>query len=327
MVFSHHLNDPVTQHAHQSFVRLSVAETVGDALKRLQNTRIDGRIVYFYVFDEGDRLVGVIPTRRLLLNPPETRLADIMEKRIMAIPATATLLEACEFFLLHRFLALPVVDQEGRMVGMLDVELYTDEISDLIRQQEGEDIFQLIGVRVAQVREASVPVAFRRRFPWLLCNITGGLACAALAAMFEPVLHKAIVLAMFIPIVLALGESVSVQSLTLAVQIHEAGSEGWGAVFRRLRREAMIGLLLGLACGAIVGIAALAWKSVAAVLFVVLASITLSVTTAALFGLFTPVALRAMRRDPRIASGPMVLAMTDIMTLFYYFGLATLLLR
>jgi magnesium transporter len=324
--FDHHLGDSVAKHAHQNFVRLSADDTVGTALRRLQGSRTEGRIVYFYVVDRHDRLQGVIPTRRLLLNPPETPLVDIMDRRVVTIPGTATLLDACEFFLLHRFLALPVVDEQGRLAGILDVELYTDEISDLVRQQEGEDIFQLIGVRVAQVRQASVPMAFRRRFPWLVCNIVGGLACAAMAALFKDVLDQIVVLAMFIPMVLALGESVSVQSLTLAVQMHEAGG-GWVAALRRLRREAMIGALLGLACGAIVGVAALAWEWAAIVGGVILASIALSVMTAALIGLAVPVSLRAIRRDPRIAAGPIVLAATDVATLFYYLGLATLLLH
>jgi len=323
----HHLSDPVVDHAHQNFVRLLVGETVGEGLRRVRSSPVEGRIVYFYVVDEQDRLQGVIPTRRLLLNPPETRVADLMERQVVAIPATATLLDACEFFLLHRLLALPVVDRDRRLVGVLDVELYTDELSDLVQREESEDVFQLIGVRLAQVRQASAPAAFRGRFPWLLCNIGGGLACAALAAAFERVLDQVVVLAMFIPVVLTLAESVSVQSLTLAIQIHDPGGRDRGAVFRRLRREAMVGLLLGLVCGAIVGVATLAWQRTAVVLVVILASVALSVATAAVFGLFVPIAMRAIKRDPKVASGPIALAMTDIMTLFYYLGLATLMLR
>ncbi|NLE38262.1 MAG: magnesium transporter [Pirellulaceae bacterium] len=331
VVSDHHLGDLALDHAHQNFVRLQAGETVGDGLRRVQGSRVEGRIVYFYVVDEEDRLQGVIPTRRLLLNPSSTPLADIMERQVVAIPETATLLEACEFFILHRFLALPIVDAGGRIVGVLDVEMYTDEISDLIRHEENEDIFQLIGVHLAQVQQASVPVAFRRRFPWLICNIAGGLACAVLAGLFKEVLAEAIVLAMFIPIVLALAESVSVQSLTLAVQIHDLGGTPWNEAVRRLRREVLIGVLLGLACGAIVGLASLgwqheAWQHAAKVGLVISASITLSVTTAAVFGLSVPVGLRAIQRDPRIASGPIVLAMTDIATLFYYLGLATVVL-
>ncbi len=241
-VSDQHLSDSVASHAHQNFVRLLVGETVGEALKRVQTSGVEGRIIYFYVVDQQDRLQGVIPTRRLLLNPPETPLADIMVRQVVALPATATLLDACEFFVLHRFLALPVVDPQRRIVGVLDVELYTDEISDLVRREENENVFQLIGVRLGRAPQASVATAFRGRFPWLLCNIGGGLACAAVAALFQHVMADVIVLAMFIPVVLALAESVSIQSLTLAIQAHDSGRFPWRSILRRLRREATIGL-------------------------------------------------------------------------------------
>jgi magnesium transporter len=326
-VSEQHLGDAVTKHAHQNFVRLFVGETVGKALQRLQQSRVEGRIIYFYVVDAEDRLQGVIPTRRLLLSPPDTPLADIMVRQVIALPATATLADACEFFILHRLLALPVVDPQRRIIGVLDVELYTEEISDLVRQEENENIFQLIGVRLAQGPRASVAAAFRGRFPWLLCNIVAGLACAAVAAMFHHVLNEVIVLAMFIPVVLSLAESVSIQSLTLALQAHGAGRPSRRVMLGRLRREAMTGLALGLACGGLVGMAAIVWRPAAAVALVIMVSIALAITTATVLGLSVPVALRAARRDPRMASGPIALAMTDVATLIYYLGLAALVLR
>ncbi len=321
-----HLDEPVLSHVRKDFVRVLVTDSVGEALARIQRRQVEGRIVYFYVVDEEDRLHGVIPTRRLLLNGPETPVADIMQRKLITLPATATLLDACEFFIIHRLLAIPVVDGEGRIQGIVDVELYTDEISDLAAREESEDIFQLIGVRLAQVRQASIPVAFRGRFPWLLCNIGGGLACALLAAWHEQVLANVVVLAMFIPIVLALAESVSIQSFTLTLQVHEAKQFQWERIASALRSEALIGALLGLACGGLVGLVAWMWQGRGLVALCILLSIALAVATAALFGFAVPTALRAVQRDPKAASGPIALAMTDIATLFYYLGLATIML-
>jgi len=322
-----HFADPVLKHARKDFVRVLVHQTVGEALAYVQQSRVEGRIVYFYVTDDAGRLVGVVPTRRLLLNPPETKIADIMVRQVIAIPEQATLTDACEFFMLHRLLALPVVDDERRIVGVIDVELYTDEISDLARRGESDAIFQLIGIRLAQVSRASLVGAFRRRFPWLLCNIVGGLACAVLAACFETVLHEAIVLAMFIPVVLALGESVAIQTLTLSLQTHHGLRLDWRMLWRILRRESTLGILLGLAAGALVALAALGWHGRGVIPLVIFDAILASATTAALLGLLVPAALRALERDPHVASGPIVLAMTDVATLFYYFGLAAWLLR
>jgi magnesium transporter len=321
-----HLADPVLKHARKDFVRVLVHQTVAEALAYVQQSRVEGRIVYFYVTDGAGRLKGVVPTRRLLLNPPDARIADIMVRQVIAIPEHATLVDACEFFMLHRLLALPVVDDEHRIVGVIDVELYTDEISDLARREESDAIFQLIGIRLAQLSRATFFGAFGRRFPWLLWNVAGGLACAALAACFEGVLQEAIVLAMFIPVVLALGESVAIQTLTLSLQAHHGLRLNWPTLWRVLRRESTQGILLGLGAGGLVALVVLGWHGRATIALVIFDAILASATTAALLGLLVPAALRALERDPRVASGPMVLAMTDVATLFYYFGLAAWLL-
>jgi magnesium transporter len=132
---------------------------------------------------------------------------------------------------------------------------------------------------------------------------------------------------MFIPLVLALGESVSIQSLTLALQAHESGRFRWPSALRALGRELLIGLLLGAACGLLAGLTAWLWQQQVPVALCILLSIVLSVTTATLFGLATPTLLRAIQRDPKVASGPMALALTDIATLFWYLGLAAWMLR
>src|SRR5947207_659010 len=143
------LNDPVTRHMRHDFIQLALGQTVGEALAGLRHSQPQGRIVYFYVVDDERRVRGVVPTRRLLLSPPETPLGDIMVRQVVAVPAAATVLDACEFFTLHRLLAFPVVDEERRVIGLVDVDMYTEELSDLDRRAEGEDLFQLIGVRLA----------------------------------------------------------------------------------------------------------------------------------------------------------------------------------
>jgi len=319
-------NEPVLNHLRSDFVRVATMDSVGEALARVQGSQIEGRIVYFYVVDEDRRLRGVVPTRRLLLSTPETAVADIMERKVVTLPETATLLDACEFFILHRLLALPVVDEDHRILGVIDVELYTDEVSDLADRRVSDDVFQLIGVRLAQVRQASIPTAVRRRSPWLLCNVSGGLACAFLASLYEQVLADVVVLAMFIPMVLALAESVSIQSLTLTLQVHEVGRFQWRRVLWAVRREALVSMLLGLGCGGLVGLVAGFWQGRSLVGLCIAVTIALAVTTGALFGLVVPTVLRALQRDPKPAAGPIALAMTDITALFYYLALAALVL-
>ena len=121
----HHLDDPVTRHMRTDFSRLGVQQTVAEALETIRRQPPDGRIIYFYVVDDDNRLLGVVPTRRLLLSPLDARIADIMVRDVIAIGRQASVLDACEFFTMHRLLAFPVVDDEKRLIGVVDVELYT----------------------------------------------------------------------------------------------------------------------------------------------------------------------------------------------------------
>jgi NhaA family Na+:H+ antiporter len=123
------LDEPVTGRMRQDYAALRPEQTVSEALAWLRQHPPGGRVIYFYVVDHDGVLQGVVPTRRLILTAPSERIAAIMVSRLTAVPATATVLEACEFFILHRLLAFPVVDEAGRLVGIVDIDLYTDELA------------------------------------------------------------------------------------------------------------------------------------------------------------------------------------------------------
>jgi magnesium transporter len=321
----HILGDPVSLHMRTDPTRLRAGQTVGDALEDVRKHPPTGRVIYFYVVDDEGRLVGVVPTRRLLLSGPDTPLADIMVRRVAAIPHTATVLDACEFFTLHRLLAFPVVDDERRVVGLVDVDLYTEELSDFDRREGSDDLFQLIGVHLTEAEQRRPTVAFRRRFPWLLCNVAGGTLAALLADAYEDVVTLLLV-APFVPLVLALAESVSIQSVSLALQSLHGKAPTPGEVARKVGREVLVGLMLGAACGLLVGLIALGWKgSVSAGLSLAL-GIGGGVTAAAAIGLAMPLVLKLLRRDPQVASGPIALAVSDMCTLLLYFNLGRWLL-
>lgn len=321
-----HLNDPVVRHMRQEFVRLTVEQTVGEALAAVREHPPEGRIIYFYVVDAEERLRGVVPTRRLLLNMPERRVADIMVKEVISIPASATVLEACEFFTLHRLLAFPVVDDQRRVLGVVDVELYTAELGDLERSERQDQLFQLVGVHLSAAQQASPLQAFRSRFPWLLCNIGGGVLAAFLSGLYEAELQRTVALALFIPVVLALAESVSIQSVSLALQSLAGATLTWPMLWRKVRREALTGLFLGAACALVVATVALLWQGQWQVAVCLIGAIGLGVTAAAAIGLTMPLVLRMLQRDPQVAAGPIALAAADMVTLLIYFNLARWLL-
>ena len=165
---------------------------------------------------------------------PEQTVRDIMVDNVVAIPDWATVLIASEYFATRRLLAFPVVNDAGQLRGVVDVSLFTDEVIDLAKRTY-DDIFQLIGVHGTAQR--SPWIAFRDRFPWLLCNIAGGLLAAFIASRFEHLLQEVVVLSLFIPIVLALGESVSMQALTLTLQGLADGPIVWSRLVGALWKE------------------------------------------------------------------------------------------
>src|SRR5205809_7593858 len=121
-------NASVADHARKDFPLLDADMTVGAALERIRRKGVGERVIYFYVVDEQERLAGVVPTRRLLTASLEAPLGEIMVQRVVAIPATATVLDACEFFVLYKFLAFPVVDEQRRVIGIIDANLFAEEI-------------------------------------------------------------------------------------------------------------------------------------------------------------------------------------------------------
>jgi magnesium transporter len=316
------LTDLVTAHMHQDIPTLREPQTVGQALDYLRQNPPPGRIVYFYVLDGENRLCGVVPTRRLILSPSASPVAEIMVRKVVALPATATVLDACEFFIQHRLLAFPVVDAEGRLLGVVDMELYTDEIGHLGDAQVRDDLFQLIGVHAAQERHGSALSGFRHRFPWLGCNIGAGLLAAFLSGLYEDQLNKVVALAFFIPVVLNLAESVSSQSVSLALQMLHGQRPTFRAMMGKLAAELGTGFLLGLASGAVVAVTCLLWLGQGWVALCLVGGIAGGVTGAAVLGLALPMTLRLLRLEPRVAAGPIALAGADILTIVLYLNLA-----
>jgi magnesium transporter len=321
------LNDPVTQHLRRDFTRLRADQTVGQALAAVREQPPEGRVIYFYVTDSDGHLQGVVPTRRLLLNSLEKPIHEIMVREVIAIPTTATVLDACEFFIQHRLLAFPVVDENRRMVGLVDVDLYTEELRDLERTERVNELFQLIGVHVTEAQQALPLVAFRLRFPWLLCNIGGGILAAFLSYIYRAELAwQDAVLALFIPVVLALAESVSIQSVSLTLDTLHGRPPTWTILLRKTARELRTGALLGIACGFLIGMVALLWIGEPRVALCLLGGIGSGVMVAAAVGVFLPNLLRLIHRDPQVAAGPVALVFADLVTLLVYFRLAQWLL-
>ena len=329
-------NAPVVDHARKDFPLLRAGMTVGDALDRIRREGVGERVIYFYAIDEQERLVGVVPTRRLLTASLEMPLREIMVPRVVAVPATATILDACEFFVLYKFLAFPIVDEQRRVVGIIDANLFAEEIleaGDSESRQTGShiaqvspELFEALGFHIEQIRGASPWRIFRFRFPWLLVTVGGGTLSAILAGFFEATLARSLVLAFFLTMVLGLNESVSMQSMSVTIHALRSAQVTWRWLATAFRRELVTALLLGAACGVIVGIIVWIWRSDGAAAFVIGGSIAVSLVTACGFGLGVASLLHRFKLDPKIAAGPITLALADFFALVIYFTGAWLVL-
>ena len=330
-------NAPVIDHARKDFPLFDTGMTVGEALEQIRREGVGERVIYFFAVDNEQRIAGVLPTRRLLTAALETPLREIMVRRVVAIPVSATVLEACEFFVLYKFLAFPVVDEQRRVVGVIDANLFAEEILEAGEAEDrsrsrgtepvGPEFFEALGFRLDQIRGASPWRVFRYRFPWLLVTVTGGTVCALLAGFFERTLAHSLVIAFFLTMVLGLTESVSAQSMSVTIQALRSAPLTWNWFTTAFRRELATATLLGMACGSFVALIVVTWRNDLRASCVIGGSIALSLVTACLFGLGVPSLLHHFKLDPKIAAGPVTLALADIFALVIYFTSAWIVLR
>jgi magnesium transporter len=324
------LNAPAMEYARKDFPLLESDSSVEKALQTIRSEGVGERVIYFYAVDDRKRLVGVVPTRRLLTATPDTRLREIMVPRVIALPAEATVLEACEFFVLYKFLAFPVIDAERHVIGVVDTDVFMQsvlETEEALGETPRDDFFEALGFHLAQVRDASPWRVFRYRFPWLLATVASGTVCAILAGAFEATLARSLVIAFFLTMVLGLNESVSTQSMSVTIQALRSARFSWHWFVTAFRREVATALLLGLACGVLVLVIVWVWRNDVRGACVIGGSIALSLVTACLFGLGVPSVLHWLKLDPKIAAGPVTLALADFFALVFYFTSAWLVFR
>ncbi len=324
----------VVEYARKDFNALNKNLSVDEALKKIRLEGVGERIVYFYVVDDEFKLVGVLPTRRLLTSQLDKKIEEIMVKRVAALPSTSTVYDALEFFATYKFLAFPIVDSERRVIGVVDVNLFTDELleekdseaASEVEPQEYDSIFETIGFRISEVKNASPVKGWRVRLPWLLATVTSGTICALLTGLFETTLSESLILVFFFTLVLGLGESISIQSMTVTIQILRSAKPSFEWFMKNFLRESQTALLLGLSCGAIVATVVVFWKGDFATAIVIGLSIVFVQLIASLWGLAVPAVLHRTKMDPKISAGPITLALADISTILFYFGLASLIL-
>jgi magnesium transporter len=310
----------------KDFTTLNSQYTIEEALVQIREKGLGERIIYFYVIDNEQKLVGVLPTRRLLMGKLDQRLEDIMVPHVAALPESASIYDALEFFATYRFLAFPVVDEDRKIIGVVDVNFFTEKLLNTDEPEEVNDVFEELGFKISEIKNASPTKAWKFRFPWLLATITSGTTCAVFAGLFKATMAANVILASFLALVLGLAESMSIQSMTVTIQILHANKPSGKWYIKNLFRELTTGLLIGVSCGLIVALLVLAWKHTLVHAAIIGGSIILTQLIATINGLSIPSALHALKLDPKIAAGPITLGLTDIFSILIYLGAASLVL-
>ncbi|MFA6600983.1 MAG: magnesium transporter [Candidatus Omnitrophota bacterium] len=284
---------------------------------------LKGKVSYIYVVNREQRLEGVIQVRDLIFYPPDKPVTDILRKPVVQVETGMTQLEVARLLQRHRYLGLPVVDQAQRLVGVVSA----DRALRVLEEEAADDIAKIVGTSAGEHRTQSVRRVLAMRLPWLLVNIVSGLLCALIMGIFQENIRTVAALFLFIPVVLAMSESTGVQGATIIVHNLATGS----FVFQNLRslflREILAGILIGLVCGGIVGSTAGWWKANPGLGLALACSMTVTIIFSALIGLFLPLLFKRFRFDPAMASGPLVLAICDLQTLFVYFTLSSAILN
>ena len=302
---------------------LSEDLTVGEAITELQTNRDVEMVFYLYVVDERRHLVGVVSLRRLLLVAPETPLKRIMTADLISARADMDQEEVARQVASYNLLAIPVVDEENKLVGVITV----DDVIDVIKDEATEDIYRLAGVSGDEKVFTPAGESLRKRLPWLGVNLATAFLAAAVVGLFTNTIDLFPILAVFMPIVAGMGGNAATQTLTVIVRGIALGELSWANSRKALLKEAAVGIGNGLVLGLVA--AGVAWGTRGdPVLGLVLgAAMVINMFVAATAGVLIPLGLRAAKIDPALASSVFITTLTDVFGFFSFLGLATVFAR
>ena len=309
------------------FIRVFDNVTVAEAVRVIQLVEDPpDQAFYVYVIDEDERLVGVVSLRRLLTSRPDDPVRDIMEPELVYVDREADQEEVADIAMRYDLVAVPVVDEQRRVVGVVTI----DDIVDVIREEATEDILKMAGAGEELFATRSFWRSFRARMPWLMASAGGGMLVAAALSGFEGALAAVPVLALFMPVIAGMGGNVGTQSATIVVRGLAVGYVESSSLGRLVFREMSLGATLGIIYGLLIAsIAPLVGGEVADPLAlggVLTLGMMGSMTIAATVGTCIPLLMHRLKIDPAVSTGPFVTTSVDMLGLMFYFWLATMLL-
>ena len=305
------------------FIALREDTTAAEAIESLQKEHQNVEMpFYLYMVDEYGKLVGVSSLRQLVVTPPEQLLRDIMATDVISVRTNRDQEEVAKLVARYDFLAVPVVDETNRLVGIVTV----DDVIDIFREEATEDILKMAGAGEEFIETKSLLKSSRIRLPWLAASCIGGIFAFMVIGHFEGSLERMAFLAAFIPVIMGMGGNIGTQSSTIVVRGLATGRISLRDFRSVLFKEFATGLILGVIYGSLIALVAQFRYSTTAVAISVGAAVLCSMTVAALVGSLVPMSFARFNVDPAVATGPFVTTAIDIISVFFYFQIATTLL-
>jgi magnesium transporter len=304
------------------FLALDEGVTAQEAIEAIREAGDDAEaILYLYVVDEKQQLRGVVPLRRLVAASPARRCGELMVQDPVSVRAEADQEDVAQIVARYNLLAVPVVDGENRILGVITV----DDVIDVITEEATEDMYHLAGLSDEDRVFSPAHHAIRKRLPWMLLNLGATFLLAWVIGLFERTLEQIVTLAFFMPVVAGMGGNGGIQALTVITRAIALGELEFSSGLRAIRKEVSVAIVIGIVTGAVSGAFAYLWQGSPYLGVVLFATMIITMAIAGIMGAAVPLILKALGQDPAVGSGVFVTTITDLFGFSAFLGIGTLL--
>ncbi|MCZ6620952.1 MAG: magnesium transporter [Deltaproteobacteria bacterium] len=278
---------------------------------------------YLYVVDQAEKLIGVVPLRNLVVAPKDRTLFEMMIPDPVQGEVSMDQEDAARLVSKYDLLALPIVDSEGHLMGIITV----DDVIDIINQETTEDMYRMAGLEEGDRIFSHPKLSIQKRLPWMSFNLLTAMLAAFVVGLFEGTIEKAVSLAVFMPVVAGMGGNGGTQTLTVMVRGIALGELEFSTAWRAVMKEVIVGITIGAATGLMVAVVAYLWKGNPALGLILALAMVINLLVGALAGTLIPLALKQVHLDPALGSGVLVTTFTDVFGFLSFLGLATIFIR
>lgn len=303
------------------FIAVPPFWTVGRTIDYLRDTTdLPDTFYEVFVVDPAYRLIGAVALDRLLRTRRPTLLTEVKNEQRHVVKASEDQEDVARMFEHYNLVSAPVVDDAGRLVGVMTI----DDVVDVIQEEADEDLRAMAGVGSDEELSDTVPYTARSRLPWLVINLGTAFLSAFIIGLFSATIEQMVALAILMPIVASMGGNAANQTMTVAVRALATKDLGTHNARRVVTREVLVGLLNGTILAVFLGLIAAAWFGNVQLGGVIAAALVVNMLAAGLFGILVPLTIQRLKLDPAVASGVFVTTVTDSVGFFSFLGFASL---